>query len=242
MMRRAGLTELRERLHKKTHQRTYWDRRVSEEPDTVRSCDYMDDRSFRLTRREIVDCLRTVRGRKMLDLGCGPGLFSEPLVKQGYGVIGVDFSRGMLEQAQARLRGVIQADVRALPFRAGIFDVAVCVGVLQYLASWRTLPSELFERLRPGGVAILATLNPSFLPYVVFQKKLAFNHTLHREAPVRQALDRAGFRDIKTIWISYVFGGRKGRDGPLMRFFTRLTAHHYAVMGYRPSASGCGLP
>jgi SAM-dependent methyltransferase len=67
----------------------------------------------------------------------------------------------MLQQARARNPGaeLRQADVEALPFADGSFDVALCVEVLRYLPDPGRCLAELARVLRPGGLA-LATAAP----------------------------------------------------------------------------------
>jgi len=74
------------------------------------------------------------RGGPVLDLGCGTGRMTAPLVRDGHRVVGVDLSETMLGGARARLgriaaprrqRGLlIRADLRALPLR-GRFPLAI---------------------------------------------------------------------------------------------------------------------
>lgn len=76
-------------------------------------------------------------GRRALDVGCGTGSSSAPLVELGYDVTGCDASAGMLALASARLPGhvsLVQADLRALP-ELGRFDLVWCVNdTINYLA------------------------------------------------------------------------------------------------------------
>lgn len=79
-----------------------------------------------------------LRGRRALDVGCGTGLSSAPLIGLGYEVTGCDVSAAMLARAAARLPPdvtLVQADICALP-ELGPFDLVWCVNdTVNYLAA-----------------------------------------------------------------------------------------------------------
>ena len=70
-----------------------------------------------------------LRGRRVLDVGCGTGKSVVPLLRRGFAVTGVDRSAGMLEVARARLGDdveLVRADMRELPC-LGAFDLVACL-------------------------------------------------------------------------------------------------------------------
>lgn len=96
-----------------------------------------------------------LRGKLVLDVGCGMGRFSDVATRWGAEVVGVDLSLAV-ESAAANLAdrpnfNVAQADVFRLPFRPETFDVIFSLGVLHHTPStvraFRCLPSLL----KPGG-------------------------------------------------------------------------------------------
>jgi ubiquinone/menaquinone biosynthesis C-methylase UbiE len=106
---------------------------------------------------------RSVSGLRAIDVGCGTGHHISDLISRGFDVAGIDGSPDMLAEAaksnaDADLR---QADVAALPFPDGSFDLALCVEVLRYLADPGPCIAEMARVLRPGGVC-LATAAPLF--------------------------------------------------------------------------------
>jgi uncharacterized protein YbaR (Trm112 family) len=77
-----------------------------------------------------------VEGRLVLDAGVGAGRYAEVMARWGAEVIGVDLTRAV-DAAAENLRGVaaahlVQADIFALPFRDGTFDLAYSIGVLHH--------------------------------------------------------------------------------------------------------------
>jgi 2-polyprenyl-6-hydroxyphenyl methylase/3-demethylubiquinone-9 3-methyltransferase len=110
----------------------------------------------------LLACLEPVRGRRILDLGCGKGRFARGLAAMGAEVIGLDCSRAMLAGAAAgcsvhRLRG----SGRRLPLAAAAFDAAIAVEVFEHLhpAAIDAVLGELRRVLRPGGIVAIVDKN-----------------------------------------------------------------------------------
>ena len=109
-------------------------------------------------------------GGSALELGCGTGRISLPLVRGGVSLVGVDRSAAMLGRAAARDRAMrarhrrgasgdltlVRGDIRALPFRAGHFALVLApYGVLQSLLRDRDLVAALTSVsrvLQEGGI------------------------------------------------------------------------------------------
>ena len=110
---------------------------------------------------------RGLEGDRLLDLGCGTGKSSLPMVERGWKVTACDFSRGMLQRLREKSKGAItihRADIRSLP-KLGEFDLILSLGdVLNYCAVGTPLERSLAgirKNLAPGGLALfdLNTLN-----------------------------------------------------------------------------------
>jgi 2-polyprenyl-6-hydroxyphenyl methylase/3-demethylubiquinone-9 3-methyltransferase len=104
-------------------------------------------------------------GKRVLDLGCGGGFMAEPLAARGARVTGIDPSAAAI--AAARLHAAatgldidyLVGSGEALPFDAGTFDVVVCVDVLEHIAGWEAVISEIGRVLRPEGLFLFDTIN-----------------------------------------------------------------------------------
>ncbi len=109
--------------------------------------------------RPALDRLGDLRGRRVLDYGCGHGMAAVVLARRGACVTAFDLSPGYLEEAggRAAANGVrvelAQADGERLPFADGAFDRVWGNAVLHHLDLERA-GRELFRVLRPGGVAV----------------------------------------------------------------------------------------
>jgi len=96
-------------------------------------------------------------GSSVLDVACGTGLASEPLLKRGLNVTGLDVSEAMLDKARMRLKEarLVVGDAENLPFGDGSFHAAICAQAIH----WMDQPKALAEMVRvvvpdTGRVAI----------------------------------------------------------------------------------------
>lgn len=100
-----------------------------------------------------------VRGKLVLDAGCGMGRFAEVVSRWGAQVVAVDLSRAV-EAARENLAGrdnvlICQADVRRLPFREGQFDFIYSIGVLHHTPDCEQAFRGLVRYLAPGGTIVI---------------------------------------------------------------------------------------
>jgi SAM-dependent methyltransferase len=111
--------------------------------------------------------LGDVAGRRILELGCGAAQCSRWLADHGARVVGIDISRGMLDQAR-RFDGELgcstplaQADGRMLPFSDASFDIVMSAfGVLPFVADSEAVFAEVARVLRSGGRFALSVVHP----------------------------------------------------------------------------------
>lgn len=86
----------------------------------------------------------------LIDIGCGSGLSGEILDQDGHIWVGMDISPSMLEVALKRdIDGdLMLSDIgHGMPFRAGSFDGAISISVLQWLLNADTSTSNPYQRL-----------------------------------------------------------------------------------------------
>ena len=112
--------------------------------------------------------LGDVRGRAVLEVGCGAAQAARWLTRQGARVTAMDVSMGQLAQARVldgrsgtRVDRLVQADAQHLPFRDASFDV-VCsaFGAVPFVADSAGLTSEVARVLRPEGRWVFSVTHP----------------------------------------------------------------------------------
>ncbi len=114
---------------------------------------------------ELVEPL--VRGREVLEVGCGTGLILRRLSAFAARAVGVDLSPGMLERAKARGLEVVEGSATELPFADGSFDVAVSFKTLPHVPDLRRALAEMARVVRPGGTLVVELYNPRSLRALV---------------------------------------------------------------------------
>ena len=102
------------------------------------------------------------KGIKVLDIGCGTGLATRDLKKNGFEVVGADKDAVMLEFARKRKSGIpyIVAPANKLPFKNNEFDVVTAFTALHWFADKKSL-REIKRVLKKGGLFFTALKDPS---------------------------------------------------------------------------------
>ena len=120
--------------------------------------DYIDRLDSRLN--ALLEACAPVRGKKVLEVGCGKGRFVEVLRSEGAQVAGVDPSGVLLDHAQKLHGGIfLQASASQLPFEDGVFDVVYTVEVIGHLPLFKKSVEEMFRVLKRGGSLIIVDRN-----------------------------------------------------------------------------------
>jgi SAM-dependent methyltransferase len=145
-------------------------------------------------------------GRRVLELGCGPGRYVALLAALGYDVTGIDlqeFAEWELirKRYAVDLRAPVQAE--SLPFAEAEFDHAVCLGALLYFRDASVVLRELRRVVKPGGTIVFRTVNrENFYTLRTGRKLDPASQTLYTMPELVDLLEREGFHVRET----YSFG------------------------------------
>lgn len=96
-----------------------------------------------------------LRGRRVLDLGCGLGGYTVALQGRGAWVVSLDLSPASLAALPAGVRPVC-ADAERPPFADGSFDLVFCASLIEHVAHPARMLSEIQRILRDGGLCYLS--------------------------------------------------------------------------------------
>ena len=109
--------------------------------------------------------LRPFEGLRLLDIGCGGGLLSEPMARLGATVIGADAAAGNIPVAQLHAeQSGLDIDYRhitaeALAGDSEQFDIVLNMEVIEHVADPTAYLTACRQLLKPGGLMLCSTLN-----------------------------------------------------------------------------------
>lgn len=102
--------------------------------------------------------LPDVRGRRVLDAGCGPGVYADWLARRGAEVVALDASPNMVRLARERVGA--RADIRRADFSQPLdflpdasFDLVLCALALDYVRDWRAVFGEFHGCCERAGIS-----------------------------------------------------------------------------------------
>lgn len=132
-----------------------WSRRYDDDHNATRDLD------ARVVRQSPLH----LSGARVLELGCGTGKNSAWLATHARELVALDFSPGMLDVAQRRVRAAhvrfVEHDItRPWPVDSGSWDVVVGNLVLEHVRDLAPIYAEAARVLRPGGQLFLCELHP----------------------------------------------------------------------------------
>lgn len=110
--------------------------------------------------RQLLDALSAdltgtdVRGKRVLDVGGGPGYFARAFADAFY--VGLEPSVSEMSAAGLTGYGAVRGDGAALPFASGSFDIVYSSNVAEHIPNWRDMGAEMLRVCRPGGLVILS--------------------------------------------------------------------------------------
>jgi ubiquinone/menaquinone biosynthesis C-methylase UbiE len=175
------MNQLLDKTHKKlileffTEQAEVWKKVYDPESSSIT----LYYREFMQKRRDIV--LNVLDGYfggevgRVLDAGCGAGSFVLEVSKRGHDCIGMDITDEMLKMATATLKysdngcssSLLKGSIENIPLESGSVDVALCVGVLEYVEDLNAAISELIRVIQPEGILIVTFPNLLKLGHMV---------------------------------------------------------------------------
>lgn len=114
-----------------------------------------------------------LKGKKALDVGCGGGILTEALAKEGAAATGIDLSHEVLEVARLHalesqlLVNYQEISVEAFAEKnAHTFDVVTCMEMLEHVPDPVSVVNACAQLVTPGGYVFFSTLNRNAMSYL----------------------------------------------------------------------------
>jgi len=163
----------------------------------------------------ILKFLGDLKGKKVLDVGCGDGRSFDDLLYAGGELYGVDISPEMLKLAKKRHSNVqlYETDAINLPFEDDSFDVVTAFFFIVHIKDLESVFDEIYRVLKPGGSFILTNINQRKAPKLKLKdgKEIVINSYYHMPKKVIEALENSFFSihdeeyvKDNDVWINQV--------------------------------------
>ena len=118
-------------------------------------------------RLDWIDQLAAIKGKNVVDVGCGGGILAESMARRGAKVLGVDLADKPLKVAQlhAMEAGVANLDYRSISAedlaaeQPAQFDVVTCMQMLEHVPDPSSIIRACADMVKPGGWVFFSTLN-----------------------------------------------------------------------------------
>ncbi len=115
------------------------------------------ERRLAMTRR-----FAPLEGRRVLDVGCGLGMYTSAFLRYTPHVFGVEIEADRVREARVRAKGVARSIGETLPFATDTFDVVFSHEVLEHVADDRLCAREMVRVTRPGGRIVIFVPNRAY--------------------------------------------------------------------------------
>ncbi len=125
-------------------------------------------------RLDWIDGLAALKGKRVLDVGCGGGILADSMARRGAEVLGIDLAGKALKVAQLH---AIEAATPRIEYREVAvetlaaeqpesFDVVTCMEMLEHVPDPGSIVSACARLVRPGGRVFFSTINRNAKAFV----------------------------------------------------------------------------
>lgn len=118
-------------------------------------------------RLDWIDAVTPLKGKRVLDVGCGGGILADAMARKGASVLGIDLASKALKVAQlhaleAQTEGVQYCEISAEALaveQPGSFDVVTCMEMLEHVPDPSSIVKACAALVKPGGHVFFSTIN-----------------------------------------------------------------------------------
>ena len=158
------------------------------------------------TLQALAELVQAMGAERVLEVGCGTGHWLAGLTNLARQMYGLDFSAGMLAQAQQQEKALdlLQGRAEELPFPAGYFDLVYCVNAIHHFQRQSDFIWQARRALKRGGALAVLGMDPHHRRndwYVYEYFDGTFETDLARFPSLGQVMDwmiTAGFERVES--------------------------------------------
>lgn len=184
--------------------------------------------SFRIRRDKVEKMIKGQNdGKTLLDIGSGPGIMIEAILRHGYNVVAADAAPHMIELTKKQFEGnpkvqFLVTDARHLPSSDNSYDVATAMGLVEYFEEDDSFYTEMRRVIKKDG-SLIVTYPNVFSPWRVFNRiallilrplrKLVGIDTSHKDNNIRhkeytvkgvkEQLKKQGFETTEVVYYNF---------------------------------------
>ncbi|MCL0064541.1 methyltransferase domain-containing protein [Dehalococcoidia bacterium] len=160
-------------------------------------------------RLAMLSFLKPERGKRLLDVGCGKGLFLSVAESRGVQAYGVDISKTAVERARiiSPACKIVIGLGEELPWKDNYFDYVTCFGSLEHFIDPAKAVREMVRVLRPEGKALILVPNSFFIGHIYMAYRYGippdaggqlFSERFGTKEEWRELLEQNGLKVIKV--------------------------------------------
>lgn len=161
-----------------------------------------------------------IKGKKVLDIGCGSGRLIGELKLFGAKVTACDISPEMVKRTREKFPNieVVEGDIYDLPFKDRQFDMVIATFVIVHLRDLQKAFDEVYRVLKKGGQFAFTNINQRKAPKLKVGKlkEIVITSFYHRPQDVTKALEESFFDLEKEefvyedgVWINQILRAKK---------------------------------
>ncbi|MCH7959056.1 MAG: class I SAM-dependent methyltransferase [Candidatus Hydrogenedentes bacterium] len=166
----------------------------------------VQEEEYETTFEEELEILeKFVKGKRVLDIGCGFGYFLGVALKKGYDAYGIDLSKQAIEIAEKKYPGrVFKGTIDTVPeIQKSRYDIVFCSHLIEHLPDPVAFAESVACLLRPGGVCSIVTPNiGSLLSRISGRRWVSFKVPEHLSyfnfTTIKRLLETVGLNPIRV--------------------------------------------
>lgn len=169
----------------------------------------------RAHKKNVSSLMRHINSGRLLDIGCGNGYFMLDMMRRGYDVYGVDYSKDAKKYADGILKDRIYCgDIESCNFKDDYFDMIVMLQSLEHIHNLSGLFAQVRRTLKRDGILFIVVPNSDFFEarlfgpfwynlevprHLYFFTKITFNKLLENNGfIIKESLGKSFFQILLT--------------------------------------------